>query len=667
MADFKIKTQYSPKGGQEKAISELCNSINSGNRHSTLLGITGSGKTFTMANVIKDLNKPTLILSHNKTLAAQLYSEFKDLFPDNAVEFFISYYDYYQPEAYLPVTDTFIEKDSSIDEEIDRLRLKATASLASRKDVIIISSVSCIYGIGSPKNYSNAYVSINKNKDIDLRSTMKSLIDIHYLRNDMIIEPGTFRLLGQNFEIFPIYDDYPIRIELHDNSIEYMYRFDPLSGAEIKEINDIFIFPAKHFIIEKADLKKASDNIRDEMIQSVKSFKANNQLLEAQRIEQRTLFDLEMMMELGYCSGIENYSRHLDGRKKGERPYTLIDFFPDDFLMFIDESHVSIPQLRAMYNGDYSRKKNLVEHGFRLPSALDNRPMRFEEFEKAINQVVYVSATPSKYELEQTSGEIVEQIIRPTGLLDPQIEVAETKNQIDHLIVEIEKVVNRSERVLVTTLTKKMAEDLTDYLKKFNVKAEYLHSEVGTLERIKILNSLRRKDFDVLVGINLLREGLDIPEVSLVGVLDADKEGFLRSRTSLMQIAGRAARNVNGKVILYADRMTESIKYLIDETNRRIKVQREYNKKNNIQPETIKKSVEQNNLLTRLADSKSDENSKKITMESMKLDFDNLEKADMIKQLKKKMLKASNDLQFEEAAFLRDKIKEISGEENFII
>ena len=667
MADFKIKTQYSPKGGQEKAISELCNSINSGNRHSTLLGITGSGKTFTMANVIKDLNKPTLILSHNKTLAAQLYSEFKDLFPDNAVEFFISYYDYYQPEAYLPVTDTFIEKDSSIDEEIDRLRLKATASLASRKDVIIISSVSCIYGIGSPKNYSNAYVSINKNKDIDLRSTMKSLIDIHYLRNDMIIEPGTFRLLGQNFEIFPIYDDYPIRIELHDNSIEYMYRFDPLSGAEVKEINDIFIFPAKHFIIEKADLKKASDNIRDEMIQSVKSFKANNQLLEAQRIEQRTLFDLEMMMELGYCSGIENYSRHLDGRKKGERPYTLIDFFPDDFLMFIDESHVSIPQLRAMYNGDYSRKKNLVEHGFRLPSALDNRPMRFEEFEKAINQVVYVSATPSKYELEQTSGEIVEQIIRPTGLLDPQIEVAETKNQIDHLIVEIEKVVNRSERVLVTTLTKKMAEDLTDYLKKFNVKAEYLHSEVGTLERIKILNSLRKKDFDVLVGINLLREGLDLPEVSLVGVLDADKEGFLRSRTSLMQIAGRAARNVNGKVILYADRMTESIKYLIDETNRRIKVQREYNKKNNIQPETIKKSVEQNNLLTRLADSKSDENSKKITMESMKLDFDNLEKADMIKQLKKKMLKASNDLQFEEAAFLRDKIKEVSGEENFII
>ena len=667
MSEFKIKTKFSPKGGQEKAISELCSSIASGNRHSTLLGITGSGKTFTMANVIRDLNKPTLILSHNKTLAAQLYSEFKELFPDNAVEFFISYYDYYQPEAYLPVTDTFIEKDSSIDEEIDRLRLKATASLASRRDVIIISSVSCIYGIGSPKNYSNAYVAINKNKEIDLRNTMKSLIDIHYLRNDMIIEPGTFRLLGQNFEIFPIYDDYPIRLELHDNTIEYMYRFDPLSGAEIKELNDIFIFPAKHFIIEKSDLKKASEDIRVEMIDSVKKFKANNQLLEAQRIEQRTLFDLEMMMELGYCSGIENYSRHLDGRKKGERPYTLIDFFPDDFLMFIDESHVSIPQLKAMYNGDYSRKKNLVEHGFRLPSALDNRPMRFEEFEKAVNQVVYVSATPSKYELEQTSGEIVEQIIRPTGLLDPQIEVVKSKDQIDHLIVEIEKVVNRNERVLVTTLTKKMAEDLTDYFKKFNVKAEYLHSEVGTLERIKILNSLRKKEFDVLVGINLLREGLDLPEVSLVAVLDADKEGFLRSRTSLMQIAGRAARNINGKVILYADTITDSMRYLIDETSRRIKIQSAYNKKNHIKPETIKKSVDQNNLLTRLADNKIDENSKNITMESMKLDFDNLEKADMIKELKKKMLKASNDLQFEEAAFLRDKIKEISGEENFII
>ena len=664
MADFKLTTDYTPKGGQEAAISGLCDSINSGDNHNVLLGITGSGKTFTMANVIQELNRPALILSHNKTLAAQLYSEFKDLFPNNAVEFFISYYDYYQPEAYMPVTDTFIEKDSSIDEEIDRLRLKATASLASRNDVIIISSVSCIYGIGSPKNYSNAYVSIQKENKIDVRETMKSLIDIHYIRNDMVLEPGTFRLLGQNFEIFPIYDDYPIRIELLNDTIEYMYRFDPMTGQEIKEMDSLFVFPAKHFIIEKSDLKKASENIRTELRESIQAFKENDQLIEAQRIEQRTLYDLEMMMELGYCSGIENYSRHLDGRKKGQRPFTLIDFFPDDFLMFIDESHVSLPQLRAMYNGDYSRKRNLVDHGFRLPSALDNRPMRFEEFEKSVNQVVYVSATPSSYELEKTEGVVIEQIIRPTGLLDPVIEVQPTKNQIDHLISEIEKVVDRKERVLITTLTKKMAEDLTDYLKKFNVKAEYLHSEINTLDRIKIISSLRKGDFDVLVGINLLREGLDLPEVSLVAVLDADKEGFLRSKTSLMQISGRAARNINGKVILYADKETDSMKYLIEETDRRLKVQKEYNEKNNIKPETIRKTLEQNNLLTRLADNKGVKSSKEISLD---LDFDNLEEADMIKELKKKMLKASNNLQFEEAAYLRDKIKEISGEENFLI
>ena len=529
--------------------------------------------------------------------------------------------------------------------------------------MIIISSVSCIYGIGSPKNYSNAYVSINKQKKLDLRNIMKSLIDIHYVRNDMIIEPGTFRLQGQNFEIFPIYDDFPIRIELFDDKIEYMYRFDPLTGSEIKEMSDLFVFPAKHFIIEKSDLKKASDDIRQELTESIKSFKNNNQLLEAQRIEQRTLFDLEMMMELGYCSGIENYSRHLDGRKKGERPFTLIDFFPDDFLMFIDESHVSIPQLKAMYNGDFSRKKNLVNHGFRLPSALDNRPMKFKEFETAVNQVVYVSATPSDYEMSKTSGEVVEQIIRPTGLLDPKIEVVESKNQIDHLILQIEKVVKNRERTLVTTLTKKMAEDLTDYLKKFNVKAEYLHSEVSTLDRIKIINSLRKGDFDVLVGINLLREGLDLPEVSLVAVLDADKEGFLRSKTSLMQIAGRAARNINGKVILYADKHTDSIKYLIKETDRRIKIQKKYNSDNNIKPATIKKSVDQNNLLTRLAN----KDDKKINEIKMDLDFDNLEQADLLKELKKKMLKASNNLQFEEAAYLRDKIKEVTGEEDFVI
>ena len=664
MAGFNLTTEYVPKGGQKEAITSLCGSINCGDKHNVLLGITGSGKTFTMANVIQELSRPALILSHNKTLAAQLYSEFKDLFPNNAVEFFISYYDYYQPEAYLPVTDTFIEKDSSIDEEIDRLRLKATASLASRDDVIIISSVSCIYGIGSPKNYSNAYVSIQKENKIDIRETMKSLIDIHYIRNDMVLEPGTFRLLGQNFEIFPIYDDYPIRIELLDDTIDYMYRFNPMTGQEIKEMDSLFVFPAKHFIIEKSDLKKASDNIRTELSESIQSFKENNQLIEAQRIEQRTLYDLEMMMELGYCSGIENYSRHLDGRKKGQRPFTLLDFFPDNFLMFIDESHVSLPQLRAMYNGDYSRKKNLVEHGFRLPSALDNRPMKFKEFEKSVNQVVYVSATPSEYELEKSKGVVTEQIIRPTGLLDPTIEVQSTKNQIDHLISEIEKVIERNERVLITTLTKKMAEDLSDYLKKFHIRTEYLHSEINTIDRVKIISSLRKGDFDVLVGINLLREGLDLPEVSLVAVLDADKEGFLRSKTSLMQISGRAARNINGKVILYADKETDSIKYLIKETDRRLKVQKEYNKKNNIKPETIKKTLEQNNLLTRLADNKGVKSSKDITLD---LDFDNLEEADMIKELKKKMLKASNNLQFEEAAYLRDKIKEISGEENFLI
>jgi len=664
MADFNLTTEYVPKGGQEEAIASLCDSINCGDKHNVLLGITGSGKTFTMANVIQELSRPALILSHNKTLAAQLYSEFKDLFPNNAVEFFISYYDYYQPEAYLPVTDTFIEKDSSIDEEIDRLRLKATASLASRNDVIIISSVSCIYGIGSPKNYSNAYVSIQKENKIDIRETIKSLIDIHYIRNDMVLEPGTFRLLGQNFEIFPIYDDYPVRIELLDDKIDYMYRFNPMTGQEIKEMDSLFVFPAKHFIIEKSDLKKASDNIRAELSESIQSFKENNQLIEAQRIEQRTLYDLEMMMELGYCSGIENYSRHLDGRKKGQRPFTLLDFFPDNFLMFIDESHVSLPQLRAMYNGDYSRKKNLVEHGFRLPSALDNRPMKFKEFEKSVNQVVYVSATPSEYELEKSKGVVTEQIIRPTGLLDPTIEVQSTKNQIDHLISEIEKVIERNERVLITTLTKKMAEDLADYLKKFYIRTEYLHSEINTIDRIKIISSLRKGDFDVLVGINLLREGLDLPEVSLVAVLDADKEGFLRSKTSLMQISGRAARNINGKVILYADKETDSIKYLIKETDRRLKVQKEYNEKNNIKPETIKKTLEQNNLLTRLADNKGVKSSKDITLD---LDFDNLEEADMIKELKKKMLKASNNLQFEEAAYLRDKIKEISGEENFLI
>ena len=654
MSYFKLDSNLSPKGDQAKAIKALTQSIEDKEKHNVLLGITGSGKTFTMANIVNKLQRPTLILSHNKTLAAQLYSEFKSLFPKNRVEFFISYYDYYQPEAYLPVTDTFIEKDSSINEEIDKLRLRATASLATRRDVIIISSVSCIYGIGSPKNYNNAYVSIKVSDRVDLKSIMRKLVDIHYIRNDLVLEPGSFRLIGENFEIFPIYDEYPIRIELFDDKIEYMYRFDPLNGHEVQSEKDIIIYPAKHFITDKETIKIAHDDIRSELSEQINFFKKSNQLLEAQRIEQRTLYDLEMMMELGYCSGIENYSRHLDRREKGERPYTLLDFFPDDYMMFIDESHVSLPQLRAMYNGDKSRKNTLVEHGFRLPSALDNRPLMFEEFEDIINQVVYVSATPSDYEVKKSNGIIVEQIIRPTGLVDPDIKVLPTKGQMDSLISEINTTISKGDRVLITALTKKMSEDLTAYLKKFGIKAEYLHSEIDTLERVKIINSLRNKDFDVLVGINLLREGLDIPEVSLVAVLDADKEGFLRSKTSLMQVSGRAARNINGRVILYADKVTDSMKYLIEETEKRREVQTAYNRKNKITPKSVIKSIQKNNLIYEKNNS-----DYSFSKEDYKVDFENLEEIELILKLKKEMLKASDNLQFEKAAFLRDEIQKI--------
>ena len=655
MAVFKIESDFTPKGDQPEAIHTLVQSIKAQDPHNVLLGITGSGKTFTMANVINELQIPTLILSHNKTMAAQLYSEFKSLFPENKVEFFISYYDYYQPEAYLPVTDTFIEKDSSINEEIDKMRLRATASLATRKDVIIVSSVSCIYGIGSPKNYNNAYIPIKKSNRIDLKNIMMQLVDSHYVRNDLVLEPGSFRLLGQNFEIFPVYDEYPIRIEVFDDKIEYMYRFDPLNGTEVQSEDDIVIYPAKHFITDKDTISKAHDDIRQELNEQINFFKKHDKLLEAQRIKQRTLYDLEMMMELGYCSGIENYSRHLDGRKEGDRPYTLLDFFPDNFLMFIDESHVSLPQLRAMYNGDRSRKETLVEHGFRLPSALDNRPLKFEEFESMLNQTIYVSATPSDYEVNKSNGVIVEQLIRPTGLVDPEVEIIPTKGQMDTLISEINTVIESGNKVLVTTLTKKTSEDLTDYLKKFGIKAEYLHSEIDTIERVKIINSLRSGDFDVLVGINLLREGLDIPEVSLVAVLDADKEGFLRSRTSLMQVAGRAARNINGKVLLFADKETDSIRYLRTETDRRRKIQIEHNRKNKIKPTSITKSIESDNLIY---------NANKVengfSKDDYKIDFDNMEDVELISKLKKEMFKASKELQFEKAAFLRDKIEELN-------
>ncbi|MBS82514.1 MAG: excinuclease ABC subunit B, partial [Gammaproteobacteria bacterium] len=514
MSDFNLVSEYSPAGDQPQAIDQIVSNLNKDVQDQVLIGVTGSGKTFTMANVIKEINKPTLILSHNKTLAAQLYGEFKTLFPKNAVEYFISYYDYYQPEAYLPVTDTYIEKDSSINEEIDKLRIKASTSLMSRDDVIVIASVSCIYGVGSPKEYSKMLFTVNKDDEIDSNEFYKSLVNIHYLRNDMVIEPGVFRVRGDVVDIFPVYDEYPVRLEFFGDEIEKIYTFDPLTGEIKDELNSITFYPCKNFVTTNESLNKGIDLIRDELGGRLKYLRDENKLLEAQRLEQKTLYDIEMMMEMGYCSGIENYSRHIDGRKKGQRPYCLLDFFPEDFLMFIDESHVSLPQVRAMYNGDRSRKLTLVEHGFRLPSALDNRPMQFEEFEEKINRTVYISATPGEYELSKSNEDVIEQIIRPTGLLDPVVEVVKSKGQIDHLVENIKQVVAKKERVLVTTLTKRMSEDLTEYLKSVGIRCEYMHSEIDTIERIKILRGLRLHQFDVLVGINLLREGLDLPEVS---------------------------------------------------------------------------------------------------------------------------------------------------------
>ena len=661
MADFKIISDFKPAGDQKQAIDSLVDGLNQNLKHQTLLGITGSGKTFTMANIIERVQKPTLILSHNKTLAAQLFSEFKSLFPKNAVELFISYYDYYQPEAYMPVSDTFIEKDSSIDEEIDKLRIKSTASLSSRKDVIIIASVSCIYGLGSPKSYKNLFVSLKVGEIVDIKLLFKNLINIHYVRNDMILEPGTFRLRGDVIELFPRYEEYPVRIELFGDEIEKIHSFDVLSSEILDTKETISIYPAKHFVVNKKELEIAMQKIRTELNDRLIYFKENGMLLEAQRLEQRTLFDLEMMMELGYCSGIENYSRHIDGRKKGQRPYTLLDFFAKDFLIFADESHVSIPQLNAMYNGDRSRKETLIEYGFRLPSAFDNRPMKFKEFEDSVNQIIYVSATPADYELEKSKGIFVEQIIRPTGLLDPKIFVRKTKGQVADMVKEIKKTTQKKEKILVTTLTKKMAEKLTDHLKSIGIRSEYMHSDIDTIERIKILTSLRNDEFDVLVGINLLREGLDIPEVSLILVLDADKEGFLRSKTSLLQVAGRAARNVNGKVILYGDKITKSMKHLIDETSRRRKIQSEFNLKNNIKPKTVKKT---NNIITSMLVDKDESDLQKVNVKLFDKnidELDNIEVMDHLESLKRKMKKYAQNFQFEQAALLRDEIIKING------
>jgi len=657
LAQFKLVSKYKPKGDQPKAIAELTFGIGKGEKFQTLLGVTGSGKTFTVANLVANVNKPTLVMSHNKTLAAQLFGELKGFFPQNAVEFFISYYDYYQPEAYIPSTDTYIAKDTSINDDIDRLRLRATSSLLERNDVIIVASVSCIYGLGSPKEYKEQLLFLQKGETVERDEILKRLVDIHYSRNDVEFARGTFRVRGDVIEIHPAYEETAIRIEQFGSEIEKIAVIDTLKGDVLEEKEKVAIYPAKHFITTPAQLEEAIKNIEIELEERLEYFRSRGRLLEAQRLESRTRYDIEMMQEIGYCSGIENYSRHLSGRKPGQRPYTLLDFFPQDYLIVIDESHQSIPQVRGMYAGDRSRKEVLVEHGFRLPSALDNRPLFFEEFESMINQVVFVSATPAEYELEKCKGVVVEQIIRPTGLIDPKITIKPCTHQVDDLLEEIKKRVEKKERVLVTTLTKRMAEDLADYLSQMNIKVRYLHSEIDAIERVDILRDLRLAEFDVLVGINLLREGLDLPEVSLVAILDADKEGFLRSERSLIQIAGRASRNLAGEVILYADQMTDSIKKAKRETERRRKIQEEYNRKHNIEPRTIYKSKEEILQTTTFADSRGISR-----VEEEKLDYPSkMSREELLAHLEKEMRKGASNLDFEKAAMLRDEISKLKN------
>ncbi len=665
MTRFELVTDMVPRGDQPRAIAELTEGILQGRRFQTLLGVTGSGKTFTMAHVIAKVNRPTLVISHNKTLAAQLYGEFKGFFPHNAVEYFISYYDYYQPEAYVPQTDTYIEKDTSINEEIDRLRLKATSSLLSRRDVIIVASVSCIYGLGSPEDWQALLVFVERGQRIDRDELLSRLVDIHYTRNDIAFGRGTFRVRGDVVELIPAYEEDALRIEMFGDEIEAIYSVDVLTGEVKAELDRIAIYPAKHYVTTFPKLEQAIKSIEAELEERLAYFRAHNKLLEAQRLEMRTRYDLEMLRELGYCPGIENYSRHLSGRAPGERPYTLLDYFPKDFLLFIDESHVTIPQIQGMYHGDRSRKETLVEYGFRLPSALDNRPLRFDEFESLISQAVFVSATPAEYELEKCQGVVVEQIIRPTGLVDPEIVVKPIKGQIDDLVKEIRERVARNERTLVTTLTKRMAEDLTDYLAGLGIRVRYLHSEIDALDRVEILRDLRLAEFDVLVGINLLREGLDLPEVSLIAVLDADKEGFLRSERSLIQVAGRAARNVAGKVIFYADQMTTSMQRAIEETNRRRLIQQKYNEEHGITPTTIYKSVEDVLGATRVADAKASkwardaERAQSLAARWRKMTP--LEREQLIEQLEAEMMEAARRLEFERAAELRDQIDALQG------
>ncbi|NWF51494.1 MAG: excinuclease ABC subunit UvrB [Nitrospirae bacterium] len=653
MEKFKLKTLFSPKGDQPKAIKELTKGLKNGLKHQVLLGVTGSGKTFTIANVIANINKPTLVIAHNKTLAAQLYGEFKELFPENAVEFFVSYYDYYQPEAYIPSTDTYIEKDALINDDIDRMRHSATMAVLERRDTIVVASVSCIYGIGSPQDYMDMHLILEEGMRTDRDEILRRLVEMHYIRSDTEFRRGNLRVRGDIVEVYPSFSlDKGIRVEFFGNDIDALFEFDPLTGEKIQKIEKIAIFPNSHWITPKERLEPALKNIEKEMEKRIEYLLRKGKTIEAQRIEQRTRFDLEMLREFGYCHGIENYSRHLSGRAPGEPPYSLIDYFPEDFLIVIDESHVTVPQIGGMYEGDRSRKQTLVDFGFRLPSALDNRPLTFTEFEHRVKQAIYVSATPGPYELEKSEGHVVEQIIRPTGLIDPKLTVRPVSGQVDDLLGEIRKRAEKRERVLVTTLTKKMAEDLTEYYIELGIKARYLHSDIDTLERIEIVRDLRLGNFDVLIGINLLREGLDLPEVSLVAILDADKEGFLRSERSLIQTAGRAARNVNGEVILYADSITGSMKKALEETNRRRKIQEEYNKKMGITPETVNSNIK--DILSSIYEA--DYWTVPVIAER-EVEYGYGEEA--LKKLEEDMREAAKMLEFEKAAMIRNKIKEI--------
>ncbi len=665
MAQFRLVSSFEPKGDQPKAIETLVSGIKEGKRDQVLLGVTGSGKTFTMANIIARVGRPTLVIAPNKTLAAQLYGEFKDLFPHNAVEYFVSYYDYYQPEAYIPQSDLYIEKDASLNEEIDKMRLSATRSLLEREDVIIVASVSCIYGLGSPEWYEGMHVRLRVGQEIEREELMGLLVEIQYQRNDLDFHRGTFRVRGETIDIFPAYEeDIAIRIETFGSEIDAIYIMDPLRGRIKEKVSAISIYPATHYVTPKRQLQSAIIAIEEELKERIRYFQERKKFIEAQRIEERTRFDLEMLRELGYCHGIENYSRHLSGRKEGEPPPTLMDYFPPDSLLFIDESHIAIPQIRGMYHGDRSRKETLVEYGFRLPSALDNRPLNFEEFCERQPQTIYVSATPAEYELERSMGAVVEQIIRPTGLMDPEVELRPSEQQVDDLLEEIRKCIERNERVLVTTLTKRMAEDLTEYYQELGIKVRYLHSEIDTIQRMEILRDLRLGVFDVLIGINLLREGLDLPEVSLVAILDADKEGFLRSERSLIQTFGRAARNIHGKVILYGDRETEAIKKAMNETMRRRKKQEEYNRRHGITPKSIQKEIK--TVLDSVYEA--DYYTVPIRIEEEQEEFDSIDDlSNYIRKLRKEMKETADNLEFEKAAEIRDRIKKLKEKELALI